>query len=246
MAYAVQLAVFEGPLDLLLHLIRQNKLDIYDIPIAEVTDQYLGYLALMESLDLEVAGDFLVMAATLTEIKSRMLLPRPPAAPAEEEEGQDPREALVQRLLEYERFKSAADQFRSLEEQRQRSYSRPLESEPEGEVPLAELTSADLIRAIERLLATSDGGMEAITSIQREKISLRLKMREILNRVEAATEIVPFHSLFEHSLTGRPVRLEVIVTFLAVLELLRLGRIRVRQVRPLTDIFLLRQEPSSP
>src|SRR5262245_10755680 len=177
MAYAVQLAVFEGPLDLLLHLIRQNKLDIYDIPIAVVTDQYLHYLALMESLDLEVAGEFLVMAATLAEIKSRMLLPKPPAPPADEEDGQDPREALVQRLLEYERFKSAAEQFRALEEDRRRVFTRVPDEEPDGEVPFAELTSADLIRAIEQLLANSDGGAEAITSIQREKISLRLKMR---------------------------------------------------------------------
>src|SRR5438874_13752361 len=115
MAYAIRLPVFEGPLDLLLHLIRQNKLDIYDIPIAVVTEQYLGYLALMESLDLDVAGEFLVMAATLAEIKSRMLLPRAPAAPVDEEEGGDPREMLVQRLLEYERFKVAAEQFRVLE-----------------------------------------------------------------------------------------------------------------------------------
>src|SRR5438874_13142880 len=116
MAYAIRLPVFEGPLDLLLHLIRQNKLDIYDIPIAVVTEQYLSYLALMESLDLEVAGEFLVMAATLAEIKSRMLLPRPPVVPAQEEDGQDPREALVQRLLEYERFNAAAEQLHALAE----------------------------------------------------------------------------------------------------------------------------------
>jgi segregation and condensation protein A len=242
MAYAIQLPVFEGPLDLLLHLIRQNKLDIYDIPIAVVTDQYLRYLALMESLDLEVAGEFLVMAATLTEIKSRMLLPRPPAAPADEEEGQDPREALVQRLLEYERYKSVVSQLREMEEFRQRVFKRSLDEEPDGSIPLAELTSADLIRAIEQLFIASDDGAEELTAVQRERISLRLKMREILNRVEAAPGPIPFLSLFEHSLTGRPIRLEVIVTFLAVLELLRLRRIRVRQQGPLTDISLLRQE----
>jgi len=245
MAYAVTLPAFEGPLDLLLHLIRQNKIDIYDIPIAVVTEQYLGYLAMMESLDLEVAGEFLVMAATLAEIKSRMLLPKPPAPPADEEDGLDPREALVQRLLEYERFKGAAEQFRLLEDDRRRIFTREPDEEPDGEIPLAELTSADLIRAIEQLLASSDDGAEAITSIQREKISLRLKMREILNRLETATAPVSFLSLFAASLTGRPIRLEVIVAFLAVLELLRQGRIRVRQEGPLTDILLLRHDPPS-
>src|SRR5690348_14441413 len=105
MPVAVHLAVFDGPLDLLLHLIREAKIDIYDIPIAEITAQYLEMLAVIEALDLTIAGEFLVMAATLMEIKSRMLLPRPPAPPPDEEEGEDPRAELVQRLLEYEQYK---------------------------------------------------------------------------------------------------------------------------------------------
>jgi segregation and condensation protein A len=245
MPYAIQLPAFEGPLDLLLHLIRQNRLDIYDIPIAEVTDQYLRYLALMESLDLEVAGEFLVMAATLAEIKSRMLLPRPPATLADEDEGLDPREALVQRLLEYERFKAAAGRFRELEEERRRVFHRSWHEELEPAVPLADLTPADLILAIERLLATANVDTGQITAVQRDKISLRLKMREILSRLDSATGPLSFLTLI-HSSTGPEARLEVIVTFLAVLELLRLGRIRVRQERPLTDISLLRQEQQSP
>src|SRR5713226_2018309 len=112
MTLAFRLRVFEGPLELLLHLIREAKIDIYDIPIAEVTSQYLETLALLEALDLAVAGEFLVMAATLMEIKSRMLLPRPPAAVTEEDEGEDPRAELVQRLLEYEQYKQIAGRFR--------------------------------------------------------------------------------------------------------------------------------------
>src|SRR5215212_2651916 len=125
MALAVHLSVFEGPLDLLLHLIRESKLDISDIPIAEVTSQYLEMLAVMEALDLEVAGEFLVMAATLMEIKSRMLLPRPPAPPPDEaEDGDDPRAELVQRLLEYEQYKQAAERFRAMEEEGRLRFTR--------------------------------------------------------------------------------------------------------------------------
>ena len=126
-AYRVKLDAFEGPLDLLLYLIRKNEVDIYDIPIAEITQQYLDMLKVMRTLDLDIAGDFLVMAATLTHIKSRMLLPTPPDGEAEEG-GEDPRKELVDRLLEYERFKEAARSLASAEpisSQRRRRRSRP-------------------------------------------------------------------------------------------------------------------------
>jgi segregation and condensation protein A len=244
-ALAVRLPVFEGPLDLLLHLIRENKLDIYDIPIAEVTAQYLDMLGLMEAMDLEVAGEFLVMAATLMEIKSRMLLPRPPAAPVDEEDGEDPRAELVQRLLEYEQYRQVAERFRVLEEEGRRRFTRQAEPENEGEVPLEELRPNDLLRALRRMLASFAEAGPPIASLQRERINLRLRMRELWGRLQDSEEPLSFRSLFGGGL--RPSRLEVIVTFLAVLELLRLGRIRVTQSHPLADLMLhIRDvEPSS-
>ncbi|MGB9589202.1 MAG: segregation and condensation protein A, partial [Armatimonadota bacterium] len=125
-------------MDLLLHLIREHKLDIYDIPIAEVTDQYLGYLALMESLDLNIAGEFFVMAATLLEIKSRMLLPTPPKE--DNEEVEDPRVELVERLLEYERFKTAAESLRELEDRRRDVYWRMTDELQNYDAPVIPLS----------------------------------------------------------------------------------------------------------
>jgi segregation and condensation protein A len=241
MPYTIKLPVFEGPLDLLLHLIREHKIDIYDIPIACITEQYLAYLALMEALDLEVAGEFVVMAATLLEIKSRMLLPRPPSEEPEEE-GADPREELVQRLLEYEQYKAAAGQFRALEAVSLRIFTRePEENEP-LDVPLEELTPADLVRALERMLAGLSQGEGEVTALQREKINLRLRMREVWAALTGWEGPMPFRALFEILGSGPPSRLEIVVTFLAVLELLRGGRVRVQQSRALAEIYLLRKE----
>jgi segregation and condensation protein A len=240
MALAVRLPVFEGPLDLLLHLIRESKLDIYDIPIAEVTSQYLEALALMEALDLEIAGEFLVMAATLMEIKSRMLLPRPPALPAEVDEGDDPRAELVQRLLEYEQYRQIAEHFRVLEEEGRRRFTRTAEPEMEETVPLEELGTSDLVRALHRMLASFAEAGPPVASLQRERINIRLRMRELWGLLQDSAEPLPFAALFFGE--TRPSRLEVIVTFLAVLELLRLGRVRVFQRRALGELLLSRRD----
>jgi segregation and condensation protein A len=238
-ALAVRLPIFEGPLDLLLHLIRESKIDIYDIPIAAVTTQYLEMLALMEALDLEVAGEFLVMAATLMEIKSRMLLPRPPAPPPDEEEGEDPRAELVQRLIEYEQYKQIAERLRLLEEEGRRRFTRGVEPEPEA-VPLEELRPDDLIRALRRMLASFAEASPPVASLQRERINLRLRMRELWGRLADSEGPLSFYDLFAGG--PRPSRLEVIVTFLAVLELLRLGRLRVFQHHALGDLLLERRD----
>jgi segregation and condensation protein A len=236
-ALAVRLPVFEGPLDLLLHLIRESRIDIYDIPIAAITSQYLEMLTIMEALDLAVAGDFLLMAATLMEIKSRMLLPRPPAAPAEEaEEGEDPRAELVQRLLEYEQYKHAAEQFRRLEEEGRRRFTRMATTDEAESVSLEELQPDDLLRALRRMLASFADASPPVTSLQRERINLRLRMRELWGRLQDADRPISFRDLFVQE--TRPIRLEVIVTFLAVLELLRLGRIVVLQSRALGELVL--------
>jgi len=249
-AYPVRLPIFEGPLALLLHLIRSHKLEIHEIAIAQVTEQYLEYLRLMESLDLDVAGEFLVMAATLMEIKSRMLLPRPESL-REEEEGQDPRAELVARLLEYERFQHVAEQLRELAAERSRSFPRGLVEAWEGAVPLVELRPADLLVALRRIVQADEeqNGAGAGTNgrslrVRRQAVNLRQRVGEVLRRVLAQPNPVSFSSLLTRFTEGWD-RVEVLVTFLAVLELVRLGQVTAWQ-DPDGDIFLQRRPEPAP
>src|SRR3982750_2842885 len=222
--YPVKLANFEGPLDLLLHLIRKHEVDIYDIPIALVTKQYLEYIDLMQELNLDVAGEFLVMAATLIHIKSRELLPRPD--PSQEDAEEDPREALIRRLLEHQKFKAAAELLHERETLRSAQWTRPdgpiteiagEPPEPEIEIDLFSLISA--FRAVvERAKA-------------RPKIYLPSEQMPIEDRIEqlmarlSETEACGFEDLFEDVQT----RSGLVVTFLALLEMIRLKLIRVFQ-----------------
>jgi segregation and condensation protein A len=225
--YQIRLPFFEGPLDLLLHLIRDNRVDIYDIPIAQVTDQYMQYLSLMEALDLEIAGEFIVMAATLIEIKSKMLLPPTVAEIEDEEEPIDPRLELVERLLEYQKYKEAASMFQGLEEERRKVFVRGEADYDTGyELPVLydDITSFDLLAALRRMLEDVGEGQEEVTSIQRRKITVRMKMSEIWRKVKDTAQGVLFDDLFEEKS-----RYEIVTTFLAMLELLRLRRIRVSQ-----------------
>ena len=233
--YKVRLGVFEGPLDLLLHLIRDNEIDICDIPIAEVTEQYLAYLSLMESLDLEIAGEWLVMAATLVEIKSRMLLPDEGEGEAEGEEQIDPRLELVERLIEYEKFKSAAEHFREREEERSKVFVRgpgDLDFDLKPILSLEDITAADLLAALQRILA--DVGEEDVTTVQRRKITVRMRMREIWRRLTDGDGQVKFDELFDNAAT----RIEVVITFLALLELVSMRRVRVRQKTTFAPILI--------
>lgn len=232
--YTIKLPVFEGPLDLLLHLIREHKLDISDIPISEVTDQYLHYLSLMESLDLNIAGEFFVMAATLLEIKSRLLLPIV-ATEDEAEEGLDPRQELIEKLLEYERFKNIAESLRGKEEDRKHVFWRVTDELANYDAPVIPLNlqAMDLIMALQKMLHEVGADQEEVTSIERQKMSLRMKMTEIWRRIKTGgAEGVTFRDLF----TLRPDRPEIVMTFLALLELLKMGRINVKQKRALDDI----------
>lgn len=233
--YKVTLGIFEGPLDLLLHLIRSNEIDIYDIPIAKVTEQYLAYLSLMESLDLEVAGEWLVMAATLLEIKSRMLLPEDPTEELEEEKT-DPRLELVERLIEYEKFKGAAEIFRERETERAKVFGRgaaELDFDLRPKFDLSEITAIDLLAALQKIL--SDVGEEPVTSIQRRKVSVRMRMREIWKKVSEAAGRVCFEDLFEDVVT----RVDVVITFLALLELLKQKKLKVKQARAFAPIHIV-------
>jgi segregation and condensation protein A len=223
-AYTVKVSVFEGPLDLLLHLIKQNQIDIYDIPIALVTEQYLDYIKIMKALDLTIAGEFLVMAATLMYIKSRMLLPAP--IEEEEEEGGDPRAELVQRLVEYKRFKEAAVRLSQQVLLGVDVFVRPAQDidAEEGEI---EADLFHLIDALRDLLKRQE--IEDFHEVTLERVTLRDKMTELWEKLQGAKEAVPFSALF----TPLSSRVELIVTFLALLELIRSGMLRAYQ----RDVF---------
>jgi len=226
----VKLEKFEGPLDLLLHLIKRDEIDIYDIPIAHITQQFLHYLEIMRLLDLEVSGEFLVMAATLMRIKARMLLPVP--EPGEEEEG-DPREELVQRLLEYRQFKEAAGTLREREEKRRLLFERGMtpDEEDAGPLPLAPVNLFALLDALDRVLARLPE--RNVLEMSGEAYDIEDKMALLVTRARRAGRL-SFTLLLEECKS----RLEVIVTFLALLELLKMGRLTVEQAGPFGDIWV--------
>lgn len=219
-ALEVFLEAFEGPLDLLLYLIRRHNLDILDIPLAEITRQYMQYIELMQDLQLELAGEYLVMAATLAEIKSRMLLPRPKSA----EEGEDdPRAELVRRLQEYERFKRAAEGIDALPRLERDVWSTSAELKERQLVRvLPQITLQEMMVAFKEVVARSE--MFAHHHIQRERLSVGERMSDILAAL-GTTGFVPFAQLF------RPEegRMGVTVTFVAILELMREGLIDIVQ-----------------
>jgi segregation and condensation protein A len=218
--YTVKVDVFEGPLDLLLHLIKQNQIDIYDIPIALITEQYLEYIRILKALDLTIAGEFLVMAATLMYIKSRMLLPSP--LEEDEEEEEDPRAELVQRLVAYKTYKEAALHLSQQALLERDVFIRPvLEIEVEdGEI---EADLFHLIDAWREVLKRQE--VEDFHEVTLERMTLRERMRELYERLEGVQEAVPFSTLFAPFVS----RVELIVTFLALLELIRLGMLRAYQ-----------------
>jgi len=226
----IKIPVFEGPFDLLLHLIREHKIDIYDIPISLITSQYLEYIEIMKELNLEIAGDFLVMAATLIQIKSRMLLPPDEEAPSEEQE--DPRRELVQRLVEYQRYKEAALDFRTKEDEWLKVFHRePLSDEDEGELYLFDLSLFDLLDAFRKIL---DKAPSEMVSITKEILTVKNRMSMIMEIIEEH-EAVRFEDLFKEGIT----KIYLIVTFLALLELIRIGLARAYQEREFGNIWVI-------
>jgi segregation and condensation protein A len=225
--YAVKLPVFEGPLDLLLHLIRVNEVEITDIPIARIAEQYLEYLELIRELNLDIAGEYLLMAATLAWIKSRMLLPSD--ATDESEEGPDPRAELVARLLEYERFKEASGQLgerrllgRDVFEARGPGLEPPSDSAREVEVDLFELVEA-YRRVLQQARAPA-----AAHEIEAESLTVHERMVVVM-RILESRESIEFESIFFESNDRAPSRLMIVTTFLAILELTRLAALRLYQ-----------------
>ena len=234
----VTLSAFEGPLDLLLHLIREHRVDIADIPILQITDQYLAYLRAMEEMNLNVAGEFLLMAATLLEIKSRMLLLKPPRT-EDAEEGEDPKLELVRRLEDYQRYKLFIETLAEWEDDRRALFFRG-QGDYGGEyilpVGFGELKPGALLKALHRLLAeVVDNGGEAVTSVRRQKMTLRLAMASLWHKVQrGGSEGIFLGDCFDPSF----VRLEVVMLFLALLELLRNRRVCAAQEAHLGQILL--------
>ena len=235
--YPVKLDNFEGPLDLLVHLIRRHEIDIYDIPIVLIAEQYLEYLELMQELDLDVAGEFLLMAATLIQIKSRMLVPRSETA-AEGEDAGDPRDVLVQRLIEHQKYKAAAELLHERETVRSAQWMRP-------DSRVADIAGQPIEREIEVDLFSLLQAFQAVVARARERqplalpaeiVSIEQRIRQLLARL-SETEACGFEDLFE----GDRSRSDLVTTFLALLEMVRLKLIRLFQSGAFAPIRVYRR-----
>jgi len=229
--YPVKLTMFEGPLDLLLYLIERDEVDVFDIPIEHITNEYLGYLHQLESLNIEVAGEFVVMAAQLMEIKSRMLLPQEEQSKDEEEEAGDPRAELVAQLLEYKRYKQVAEELRARAEVQRFVFSRGTLKDGENgdlaerpHLELNDVSAFDLWAAFQNVLGRLKEPNRG--DVVRPRFTVAQKMAAVASRLRwSKGEGIRFVDLFDEDTT----RLEVVVTFLALLELIRLRRVRVAQ-----------------
>lgn len=237
--YKVSLEVFEGPLDLLLYLIKKDEVDIYDIPIGRITDQYMEYLNLMKVLDLNIAGDFIVMSATLMLIKSRMLLPAEERSSEEEGEEEDPRWDLVRQLVEYKKFKDAADHLEELEMHMENVFGRESEHVELGDAPEVDIRDAsifDLISSLNEALGRVQE--EDLQEIFAEEYTVSQKVIYIVENLKIAKRL-NITDLF----TGMRSRMEMVCTFLAVLELIKLNRIMAVQEGHFGEIMVEPRDP---
>lgn len=250
--HKVRLACYEGPLDLLLYLVRAHRTDICDIPIHEVTAEFLQFMSLMDELDLDYAGEFMVTAATLMQIKARMLLPQHESAneeEAQEGEEEDPRAALVQRLLELQKYQGAAEVLRERREERAHIFSRPAIMDPsvaalqkaaleEAPAPadagliLKDISTFDLLRALQKVLDRQHE--RPVTTIRREPFTLSERVQVVAKRIRAALEGATFGELCDDCQS----RLEIVITFLSILELIGRKRIAASQPEPFGEIWL--------
>ena len=230
--YKVKLEVFEGPLDLLLYLIKRDEIDIYDISIERITRQYLEYLQAFKELKIDIAGEFIVMAANLIYLKSRSLLPLDQQPPEEDAEEDDPRWDLIRQLIEYKKFKEAASQLQDRALEQERIFTRdggnaPLSDAP---LPLHEVGIFQLIHAFQEVIKRADA-RENLGEIFAERFSVSEKIERILQRVSSG-EPVRFSELFGQLAS----RVEIVVTFLALLELIRLNQVRALQRKMFDEI----------
>lgn len=241
--YNVKIDAFEGPLDLLLHLINRLEIDIYDIPVAQITEQYLIYIKTMNELKLDIASEFLVMAATLLAIKSKMLLPKHEEEldelDAEITYEEDPRDELVERLIEYRKFKEAAQDLKSLEEERGLMFTKPpsdlsdFAKEKQPEKTELNITLYDMLAAFQKLMRRKKLQRPMSTKIARQEISIETRMTEIMVELKQIKGRKNFNELFPY-----PAKEHIVVTFLAILELIKRKAIDVEQNENFGDIFV--------
>jgi segregation and condensation protein A len=236
----VKLPVFEGPLDLLLYLIKKDELDIYDIPIERITSQYLDYLRLIKMLDLEVAGEYLVVAATLVYIKSRVLLPHDQRPPEDEAAEDDPRWELVRQLVEYKKYKDAAFELQQCLARQEGIHGRggafKTEVAPDGSLPFDKVGLFDLLSVFQKVLARANQN-EDLKDIFEDRFTVSDKIQFIQGQLLERKRLV-----FEELFIAGASRTEIVVTFLAVLELIRLKQIAVAQENPFSPIELVKLE----
>ncbi|TVY04525.1 segregation and condensation protein A [Cohnella terricola] len=245
MAMLYKLETFEGPLDLLLHLIDKAEIDIQDISISDITDQYMEYLAAMQELELDITSEFLVMAATLLSMKSRQLLPKPPVTEepwltVDDDEELDPREELIRKLIEYRKFKSVAGQLREKEWDRSQVYTRePADLSPFEKVvqtnPVEGLHVDDLVRAFQKAMRRM-AGRSRVSSIRKDEISVKDRIRNIIDTLKSRSH--EGRLLFSQLLGEGDEREEIVVTFLAILELMKRKWISCHQNALFDEIVL--------
>jgi segregation and condensation protein A len=234
----VKLPVFEGPLDLLLYLIKKDELDIYDIPIEQITSRYLEYLRMIKMLDLEVAGEYLVVAATLVYIKSRVILPHDQRPPEDEADEDDPRWELVRQLVEYKKYKDAAFELSQCLAQQENTHGRGGNFKPEtaGDVPFDKVGLFDLLAVFQKVLSRASQN-EDLRDIFEDRFTVSDKIVLIQEQIAQRTRLV-----FEELFVPGASRTEIVVTFLAVLELIRLRQIQVVQESSFAPIELVKAD----
>ncbi|MGP1908281.1 segregation/condensation protein A [Metabacillus sp. JX24] len=242
--YKVKIDAFEGPLDLLLHLINTLEIDIYDIPVAEITEQYMLYIHTMKELQLDVASEYLVMAASLLSIKSGMLLPKHEEELEEDDFGfepeEDPRDELMRRLIEYRKYKEAADDLRHMEEERSKVFTKPpsdlsaYAAEPAGGSDPVNVTIYDMLGAFQKMMRRKKLQKPLQTKIARQEIPIEKRMDEILDEFRRNPRRRKFTELFPSDQKDH-----LVVTFLAILELMKNNSIMIEQEENFSDIYIL-------
>jgi segregation and condensation protein A len=235
----IRLDAFEGPLDLLLHLIKREEVDIWNIPIARITEQYLSYLAMMRDLNINLAGEWLVMAATLIYIKSRMLLPPDPVSAQQDESNEDPRSELVYQLLEHQKFKNAAQMLHSREEVENAVWHKPPEDVLEDDEEVISVTLFDLVKAFQEILLRFES--RHAVELDQEEVSMEQALLEIRQALLVREKML-FSALFLHARSKR----HLIALFLALLELTRLREVWVYQKKVFDEIQITRNSRAQP
>ncbi|MBT2665335.1 MULTISPECIES: segregation/condensation protein A [Bacillaceae] len=251
MGYNIKIDAFEGPMDLLLHLINRLEIDIYDIPMADITDQYLSYIHTMQHLELDVASEYLVMAATLLAIKSKTLLPKHEDELMIDEDGEifeeDPRDELVEKLLEYKKYKNAAEEFKGMEEERSLIFTKPPSDlsvyvkEAESDKQELNISLYDMLGALQKLLRRQKIQKPLYTKVTKQEISIEKRMDEIMIELQSIKGKKSFFELF-----SLPVKEHIVITFMAVLELMKLNEIIVEQEDNFSDIMIAAKEGVEP